>query len=56
MKLIICGDLSVTTDSVESFAAKDPQAAFHDVCDLFASADRTIVNLECALTDSENRI
>ena len=56
MKILICGDLSVTNESLPHFAAADPRAAFGDVCDLFASADRTIVNLECALTESENRI
>jgi len=56
MKLVICGDLSVTEESRRFFESGDPRAAFGDVCDLFATADRTIVNLECALTDSENRI
>ena len=56
MKLLICGDLSVTSESRPAFERSDARAAFGDVCDLFASADRTIVNLECALTDSENRI
>lgn len=56
MKLVICGDLSVTKDSAPFFERGDARAAFGDVCDLFASADKTIVNLECALTDSENRI
>ena len=56
MKLIICGDLSVTNASAEAFAKQDKDAAFADVQGLFADADRVIVNLECALTDSENRI
>ena len=56
MKLLICGDLSVTSESRPAFERSDARAAFGDVCDLFASADRTVVNLECALTDSENRI
>lgn len=56
MKLLICGDLSVTKESLLAFEKKDARMAFGDVCDLFASADRVIVNLECALTDSEHRI
>ena len=56
MKLIICGDLSVTPTTKDVFAAQDKDAAFADVQGLFATADRVIVNLECALTDSENRI
>ncbi|MBQ9805951.1 MAG: CapA family protein [Clostridia bacterium] len=56
MKLVICGDLSVTEESKKPFENTDARAAFGDVCDLFASADRSVVNLECALTDSENRI
>ncbi len=56
MKLMICGDISVTDQSRPIFAAKDARGAFGDVVDLFAKADRVVVNLECALTDSENRI
>lgn len=56
MKFVICGDLSVTDESWNNFESGDPRAAFGNVCELFASADKTIVNLECALTDSENRI
>lgn len=56
MKLIICGDLSVTAASLEAFKAQDKEAAFGDVLGLFAEYDRVVVNLECALTDSENRI
>ena len=56
MKLIICGDMSVTMDSCPLFEKADHRGAFGDVCDLFATADRTIMNLECALTESENRI
>ena len=56
MKLIICGDLSVTKATNQVFAMQDKDAAFADVQEVFATADRVIVNLECALTDSENRI
>ena len=56
MKLLICGDLSVTKESRAHFEKRDVKAAFGDVVNLFKSADHAIVNLECALTDSENRI
>ncbi len=56
MKLIICGDLSVTTATEKAFAAQNKEAAFSDTLPLFAAADRAIVNLECALTDSDHRI
>lgn len=56
MKLLICGDLSVTKESRVHFEKSDDQAAFGNVSTLFRAADHAIVNLECALTDSENRI
>ncbi len=56
MKLIICGDLSVTNTSSPAFEKQDKEAAFGDVLSVFSEADRVFVNLECALTDSENRI
>lgn len=56
MKLIICGDLSVTDQSWKYFDEVDAEAAFHDVQTVFAAADRVIVNLECAVTDCEQGI
>ena len=56
MKLLICGDLCVTKNSLPIFADADEKRAFSDVLSLFGSADRVIVNLECALTESENAI
>ena len=56
MKLFICGDLSVTDASRDSFARRDAKAAFTDLLPLFAKADRVLVNLECALTESEHAI
>ncbi len=56
MKLLICGDLSVTGDSIHHFEKADAEGAFHSLCGLFQAADRTVVNLECALTDSDKRI
>lgn len=56
MKLAICGDISITDNSWPLFERQDAQAAFGDVLPIFAQNDRVIVNLECALTDGENRI
>lgn len=56
MKLIICGDLSVTAATEAGFRAKDVESTFSDTVSVFKSADRAAVNLECALTESENRI
>lgn len=51
MKLVICGDMSVTNDSLKYFAEGDAQGAFGNCIDVIKSADRSIVNLECAITD-----
>ena len=56
MKLIICGDMSITDGSYKAFDEIDPKTAFNDVLDVFKTGDRVIVNLECALTESENKI
>ena len=56
MKLVICGDMSVAEGSVKHFEEMDEKAAFGDVIDIFKSADRTIVNLECALTEKEEQL
>ncbi len=55
MKLIIGGDISVK-NSVELFAQKKTNELFNDVPTAFSGADEVIVNLECAVTDSENAI
>ena len=56
MKLLICGDLSVTDASREAFARGDVKATFGDFSTLTAQADYAMVNLECALTESEHAI
>lgn len=56
MKLLICGDLCATNQSFDAFNATDEVRAFNDTLPIIRSADRAIVNLECALTDSENSI
>lgn len=56
MKLVICGDMSITDGSYKAFDEIDVKTAFNDVLDVFAQGDRVIVNLECALTESEHKI
>ena len=56
MKLVICGDMSVTDESRELFDTADSEKAFNDAVGIFQSADRCIVNLECALTESDKEI
>ena len=56
MKLFIAGDL-VPTDKTDPYLKKgDLETTFSDVRTLVKGADLFIVNLECALTDSENPI
>ncbi len=56
LKLIFCGDTVPTPDSAHLFASGDIGALFGDVIGCFSAADRVIVNLECALTDSDRAI
>ncbi len=56
MKLAIGGDICITDASWENFESANEKAAFNSVIDYFKTADRVLVNLECALTDSDNRI
>lgn len=55
MKLAIGGDVSIV-DSAELFKNGNADAAFNDVADVMRAADRTIVNLETAITDKESKI
>ncbi|MBQ6937649.1 MAG: CapA family protein [Clostridia bacterium] len=56
MKLVICGDVTVTPESYPHFNNANEKSAFGDVLEVFKSADRVIVNLECAITQSDNEI
>ena len=56
LQLIFCGDTVPTPDSAQLFASGDVDALFGDIVGHFAAADRVIVNLECALTESQNAI
>lgn len=54
--MILCGDVCPTHITERYFDECDIKALFADVLDVFANADRVIINLECAITDSENEI
>ena len=56
MKLLLCGDFVPTAASVPSFEAKDTKALMGTVLDVTARVDFAVANLECALTNGENRI
>ena len=56
MKILIGADVVPTSVTEELFAKGDVKTLFGDVCELAKCADRVIINLECALTNSEGRI
>ena len=56
MKTLLLGDLCPTEYNANLFAQGDINTLFSDTVSLFANNDLTLVNLECALTESEHRI
>ena len=56
MKLILCGDLCPTSYTRPYFDRGDLAALFGDALPLLRSGNFTLVNLECALTDSDRAI
>ena len=56
MKTLLLGDLSPTDITNPLFDKKDTETLFTDVVTLFQGNDVNFVNLECALTESENDI
>ena len=56
MKILIGADLVPTAYTEKLYVDGDVKTLFGSVADLAKNADRFIVNLECALTDSEGRI
>jgi len=56
MKMLLLGDVCPTNETAPLFAQKDITTLFSDVVTLFEKADYSFVNLECALTDSDNAI
>ena len=56
MKILFGADLVPTQNTAPDYVKGDIKKLFGKVCDIVKDYDRFIVNLECALTESENRI
>ncbi len=56
MKILIGSDIVPTEETEGMFIAGDTRELFGDVCDIIESADRTVINLECALTTADTKI
>ncbi len=56
MKLLFGADTVPVESTEQLFINGDAEALFGKVCGIAKNADRVIINLECALTSSENRI
>lgn len=56
MKLILCGDVVPTEATAAAFERGDVRAVFGGMVDEFGKADAVVVNLECALTESQRAI
>ena len=57
MKALLLGDFCAKSDRVkELYAASDVDTLFGDTLSLFENKDLVAVNLECAITDSEEGI
>ena len=51
MRIVLCGDLVPTQASAPAMDRGDCGALMNDILPLLRSADYTVANLECALTD-----
>ena len=56
MKLLLLGDVCSTPVNRALFEAEDVPALFTDTLSLFEGNDAVMVNLECAITDSDHAI
>ena len=56
MKLLIGADTVPTVVTEELFINGDVEKLFGKICKLASEADRVIINLECALTDTDGKI
>ncbi len=56
MKIVIGADIVPTKETEELFVSQDVRGLFGDICDIIEKADRTVVNLECALTTADKEI
>ena len=58
MRILFGADVSTKedTNNYQHLANQDAEAAFSDVLPVLKSADAVVVNLECAITDSDHQI
>jgi len=56
MSILFCGDVSASAVKKDVWNGATAETLFTDVVDLFHSANRVVVNLECALTERETVI
>ncbi len=56
MKIILGADVVPTAFSEPLFKKQETEKLFSDVLPIMQNADRTIINLECALTETNNPI
>ena len=56
MRMLFCGDLSPTVVTNPLFKKHDVEALFQDATSIFEHNDVNFVNLECVLTESEEKI
>ena len=56
MKILIGSDIVPTEATEQLFIDGDIRTLFGGVCKLVKDADRTIVNLECPLTEAQTAI
>ena len=54
--MLIGADVVPRKESEELFISGDTRGLFGDICDIIKSADRTVINLECALTTADEGI
>ena len=56
MKTLLLGDICPTAKSEQLYKEKNIPALFGDTVSLFENKDLVFANIECAITESENRI
>ena len=56
MKILFCADTCPTALSEQLFVEGDVEGLFTDVLPLMQKADRVVINLECALTETDTPI
>ncbi len=56
MKALFLGDLCTTEYTDRAFDERNTEFLFGDIKELFSDSDFSFVNLECAITESNNRI